>query len=159
MDSITLYVNSRRYYFSSIIDAYSRFAFVTLVPSLSSKNTLQAFLEFKEKYPKKILTVQTDNGGEFLGEFHKFLIEENIKHELIYFRSPKINGVVERFNRTIQEEFINRSEEIFFDLKKFEEKMINYLNWYNFKRPHYSLNFQTPYSYLTKETIIEKSNM
>jgi len=40
-----------------------------------------------------------------------------------------INGVVERFNRTIQEEFINRNDEIYFDLDEFQVKLTGYLDW------------------------------
>jgi transposase InsO family protein len=148
MDSITLYVNSKKFYFSSIIDVFARFAWVKLVPSLSSENVRESFIDFQKIYQRKINTVQTDNGSEFLKFFDKYLKEKNINHEFIYPRSPKINGVVERFNRTIQEEFINRSDEIYFDTNLFEKKMIKYLNWYNYKRPHYALNFKTPYSYL-----------
>lgn len=150
VDSITLYVNCQKYYFISVIDVYTRFAWVKIVKNLTSLSARDSFVEFQEKYKREIKTVQTDNGHEFLKDFDKYLKKKNIKHEFIYQRSPRINGIVERFNRTIQEEFINRSEEIYFDLNLFEEKMIKYLNWYNFRRPHYSLNFKTPYSYLTQ---------
>ncbi|MBI2310066.1 transposase [Candidatus Collierbacteria bacterium] len=55
---------------------------------------------------------------------------------------------VERFNRTIQDEFLNWSDELYYDLFSFEEKLLHYLNWYNTKRPHYSLKMQTPIAYL-----------
>ena len=95
-----------------------------------------------------IRVIQTDNGSEFLGEFDSFLEENHILHQFIYPRSPKINGVVERFNRTIQEEFIERSEEIFYDETVFKKKLTDYIIWYNTKRPHYALKLQTPDAYL-----------
>jgi putative transposase len=92
--------------------------------------------------------VQADNGSEFFKTFHQYLEGENIKHQCIYPKSPKINGVVERFNRTIQEEFINRNDEIYFDLEAFQVKLTGYLEWYNIKRPHAALQYQSPMQFI-----------
>lgn len=148
MDSITLYVLGSRFYFSTIIDVVTKYAICRRVSSLSAVQSLSVFNEFTKSYTYPIRTIQTDNGHEFLGDFHIYLESQNIKHEFIYPRSPRINGVVERFNRTIQEEFINRTDEISFDLSVFNEKLISYLLWYNTKRPHYSLGFKTPMDYM-----------
>jgi hypothetical protein len=145
MDSITLMVMGRRWCFTSIIDVVTKVATVTLTKSLTAKSAqeaLELFIRNQRYLPR---TVQTDNGSEFLGEFHKYLETNNIKHQFIYPRSPKINGVVERFNRTIQEEFINRSDEIFYDQAAFVLKLNKYLIWYNTRRPHYALKFKTPF--------------
>jgi putative transposase len=98
--------------------------------------------------------VQTDNGSEFLKYFHEYLIQTQIKHQFIYPRCPKINGVVERFNRTIQEEFITRNDEIYYDEKLFHDKLNQYLYWYNYQRPHASLQYLTPVAFMN--TIIPK---
>ncbi|NMB56640.1 transposase, partial [Candidatus Beckwithbacteria bacterium] len=66
--------------------------------------------------------------------------ETKIDHIFIYPRSPKINAYIERFNRTIQEEFLERNDKIYYDENKFNQRLNNWLNWYNFKRPHTSLN-------------------
>ena len=63
-------------------------------------------------------------------------LEEHHTSTTIYPKSPKINGVVERFNRTLQEEFINRNDEIYVDLDAFAEKLTGYLRWVNGTRPH-----------------------
>lgn len=148
MDSITIYILGTKYYFSTIIDIVTKFAWCKLVPSLSATNAKQSFIEFKKFYKYKIRIIQTDNGSEFLSEFNEYLEQQNIKHEFIYPRSPKINGVVERFNRTIQEEFLIKQDEITYDKSLFNQKLTNYLIWYNTKRPHQSLNYMTPQSYL-----------
>jgi len=114
----------------------------------SSKQTMLAFGSFQEVYQEIIHTVQTDNGSEFLKTFHQYLDDQDIKHVFIYPNSPKLNGVVERFNRTIQEEFINRSDEIYYDEIKFNHKLNKYLNWYNTKRPHSSLGYQSPMQFM-----------
>lgn len=148
MDSITLFVMNHKYYFITVIDVVTKFAWCTLVKSLSSKQAKEVLLRFMSQYQHSVRAVQTDNGSEFLKDFDDYLQQHNIIHHFIYPRSPRINGVVERFNRTIQDEFLNRSDELYYDLFSFEEKLLHYLNWYNTKRPHYSLKMQTPMAYL-----------
>ena len=150
IDTIHITINKKRLYFVPIIDIYTRYALVRKVPSPSSKQARLVFQEFQRQYQEKIHTIQTDNGSEFLGSFHTFLEEKQLKHIFIYPNSPKLNGVVERFNRTIQEEFINRSDEIYYDQDKFNQKLIKYLNWHNTKRPHSSLNYQSPMQFMQR---------
>lgn len=103
---------------------------------------------FRQKNPTPIHTIQTDNGGEFMARFHEYVESEDLKHVFTYPHSPKINGVVERFNRTIQEEFINRNDEIYYDLEAFQIKLDQYLDWYNYRRPHASLNHVSPMTFI-----------
>ena len=58
--------------------------------------------------------------------------------------------MVERFNRTIQEEFLVRQDEITYNKDLFNQKLTNYLIWYNTKRPHESLSYDTPVEYVEK---------
>jgi len=69
----------------------------------------------------------------------------------------KINGVVERFNRTIQEEFIDNNLEIIHDPVLFTGKLIDYLIFYNTVRVHKSLGLISPMDYLIQKG--EMSNM
>ena len=73
----------------------------------------------------QIHTIQTDNGSEFKGYFDKAIEElENTKHVWSYPKSPKTNGYVERFNWTIQDEFINYEiDTAVYDIKSFDEKL------------------------------------
>lgn len=150
MDSITVYVVGRKYCFITAIDIVTKFAWVKLTTNLSSKQARLALVEFRSQYKQSLRTIQTDNGSEFLGEFDDYLNQMQIKHEFIYQKSPKVNGVVERFNRTIQEEFIDRNDEILYDPEKFNQKLTSYLIWYNTKRPHYSLGQISPAEYMQK---------
>ena len=139
MDSIIVFVNHERHLFMSIMDIYTKYAFVVLVSSLSAKQATRVFQSFQQRNPTAIHTVQTDHGSEFLAGFHEYLGTSGIHHQFIYPNMPKINGCIERFNRTIQEECILRNNEIYYDLEAFQEKLVHYLQWYNEKRPHSSL--------------------
>ena len=152
MDSITLYILGKRWRFMSVIDVATRYAYCTVVASLSSVEARRVFIEFHDHFSHLVTTVQTDNGSEFLGVFHAYCLSHGITHEFIYPRSPKINGMVERFNRTVQEECINRADEVFYDPEGFKRKLTDYMTWYNTKRPHMGLHLQTPVQVLHQFT-------
>ncbi len=148
MDSIVVYINHEKHLFMSVIDIYTKFAFVTSVDTISSARAHEVFKQFQLVNPTPIHTVQTDNGCEFLKSFHEYTEKQRIKHQFIYPKSPKINGFIERFNRTVQEEFILRNDEIYYDQKAFAEKLTKYLYWYNYKRPHASLKYVPPMTFI-----------
>lgn len=150
VDTIEIRLLTNKYYFISIIDIYTRFAFVELVETRSSSCTRESLKRFRVVYPHHIHTVQTDNGSEFLKDFDQYLTGQQLKHIFIYPRSPKINGVVERFNRTIQQEFITRSDDLGINQKRFQEKLTKYLAWYNHKRPHSSLGYKSPMQFMSQ---------
>ena len=154
-----MFVLNKRYYFTTIIDIVSKYAFCRLTKSLTAKSTLSFFTEFLVTSGQTPRQVQTDNGHEFLGEFDKYLVEQQIPHAFTYPRSPRINGVIERFNRTIQEEFLNRSDDLVTqDMIKLRENLDKYLHWYNYQRPHKSLKLQTPSAFLKQLTTNAKQN-
>ena len=148
MDSVVVYIYNIRHNFMCCIDIYTKFAHVRKVKTLSSLQAKLTLKEFQELSPHKIHTIQTDNGSEFFKHFHKYLEQQGIKHQFIYPKSPRINGVIERFNRTIQEEFINRNDEIYYNLEAFQVKLDKYLSWYNTKRPHMALNYLSPQQFI-----------
>lgn len=146
VDTIHLWMNSRKYYFTTIIDITSKCAWCRVSTCHSSRQALVALKEYLDQ-GYLLHTVQTDNGSEFLGIFDQYLTSNQLVHEFIYPRSPKINGVVERFNRTLKEEFLNYNDDYFHDLDIFTKKLHRYLKWYNTGRPHQSLKLKTPLEY------------
>lgn len=147
MDTLHLWVLGKKHYFMTVMDVVTRFAWVSLAKSPSSRQTVLALKQFTREYPYPARVVQTDNGSEFLGEFDRYLEKVGIKHEFVYPRSPKINGYIERFNRTFKEEFLYKHE-LDISEEKFSQKLNQYLIWYNTKRPHQSLNMRPPAIYM-----------
>ena len=150
MDCITIYINREKHMFMSVIDVYTKLALVTKVSSLSSVNARETLKQFQQTCPYHIHAVQTDNGSEFLATFHQYLDGQKIKHLFSYPRSPKTQAFVERFNRTVQDEFIKRNDEIYYDLEAFQVKLNRYLDWYNHKRPHSSLQYMSPVQFINQ---------
>jgi len=56
--------------------------------------------------------------------------------------TPCDNAVIESWHKSFKKEFFKRVK--FIDLCDFETQLFDYINWYNNKRLHSSLNYQTP---------------
>ena len=137
---------------------------VWLKPTLScaspmaSSATTDFMQKFKKVAPLELIAVQTDNGSEFEKHFHLYLGKENIIHFNTYPRSPKQNSEIERFNRTLSDAFIKEHRYLLaYDIDQFNEKLINWLLWYNTRRPHWSLGLISPLRYICNQLSAEKS--
>jgi transposase InsO family protein len=101
-------------YFISFIDDYSRYCYIYLIKEKSQ--VLDTFQSFKSKVElqlnKIIKSVRSDRGGEYydrsdgsrvqrLGNFAKFLKDNEIVPQYIMSGSPAMNDVAERRNRTL----------------------------------------------------------
>ncbi len=157
VDTIVRYDLGTKRYILTAIDLFSRFSFAFAYTRLNSQIALDFFKKLQTVLPFSILTVKTDNGLEFLGEFDSYLAKQGITHYFSFPRTPKSNAYIERFNRSIQEEFIDNNLEYFSDTKQFNEKLMDYLIYFNQVRPHKSLQNQTPLGYLVSKGIL--SNM
>jgi len=157
MDTILRFVDGIRYYFYCAVDVKGKFAFALPYKHLNSQNTVDFFKKVESVFPFSINTVQTDNGLEFLGDFEDYLSKRNISHVFIYPRCCRVNGVVERFNRTIQENFIDNNLDIIHSPKLFTGKLIDYLIFYNTERVHNAHdNTKSPVDYLISEGVMSK---
>ncbi len=145
MDCVTVYMNGIKHYFVTGIDVYTRKAHATLVTTLSGITTTRFLVDWQTTLGYKPHTVQTDNGSEFFGTFHRYLEEKGLTHVFTYPHSPKVNGFVERFNRTFQDQYVNQCDALWSDdSQRAHSKLNSYLNWYNTVRPHSSLAGLTP---------------
>lgn len=151
MDTILRFQDGIKYYFYSAIDTKGKFAFILPYKTLTSANALDFYLKLIQIIPYKILSIQTDNGLEFLGLFDQYLQKQGVPHFFTYPRCPRINGVVERFNRTIQEDFIDYNLDTLHEPKTFSSKLADYLLFYNLIRPHKTLGNIPPIVYLTQK--------
>lgn len=148
MDTVLYFVDGIRNYFYSVVDVRSKFAFSYHYQHLNSQNTVDFFKKLEKVIPYKINTVQTDNGLEFLGDFEDYLKKRNIPHIFIYPRCCKINGVVERYQRSLQEEFIDHNLEYIHNPGVFLLKLMDYMIFFNTRRVHKSLGLISPTDYL-----------
>jgi len=150
-DTVQRVTDGVKDYFYSAIDAKLKFALTLNYKRLNSKNMKDFYERFRALYPLEIKDWQTDNGSENLGEFDKALEKANIPHLFIYPRCPKINSIIERYNRTLQEEFIDNYLDIIHDKPLFHQHLAEYMVFYLTKRIHKSIDKMTPVDYLIKK--------
>ena len=145
LDSIEKFKDGIRRYIITFVDLYSRFSFAIATSSHTSLAAKKFLTVINMVFPYKIENVLTDNGSEFMKDFNVELQKQQINHWHTYPKTPKMNAHCERFNRTIQEEFIDfHKDDLFVDLKLFNNKLLDYLLWFNGERPHFALNVNPP---------------
>ena len=152
-------IKGKRYYIFTCIDRVTKIAFIWI----TNRKTMEMGKQFLEKviafYPYAIHYTLTDNGPEFSYKFlpkrrqtkkeHPFdtVCKKNkIEHRTIKFRHPWTNGMVERFNGKVKGKVIKRY--IFEGKEDLENKLIYYLNSYNFDVKLKQLGYKTPADYL-----------
>jgi transposase InsO family protein len=137
LDTIEKQRNGRRMYILTAIDIYTRTTFSIATRSHSSRTFAHFFHLITQMFPYEIKTVLTDNGSEFKLHLDAMLAKNNITHYHTYPKTPKMNAHCESFNGTIQEEFVDYHVNLLFDdTTKFNEKLKEYLLFYNTKRVH-----------------------
>lgn len=149
VDCVIKIISGLRRYIISAIDYRSEFSFSYGYVSLNSANSTDFLVKLRQVAPFEIKRVQTDNGSEFYKHFHQATESLSITHYWNYPRSPKMNAKIERYNRTVQEEFADWHQATMADdIHQFNQELMSWLIWYNTKRPHWSLNLKSPMQYL-----------
>ena len=156
LDTIEKHLNGSRRYVITFEDIYTRFSFAWGTKSHASPAAKEFFELCLKIFPFPIDFVLTDNGSEFAKEFAKKLKQLHLTHYHTYPRTPKMNSHLERFNRTIQDEFIDFHQNDLLIPEVFNNKVIDYLVWYNTKRVHWA--FQNKLSPLQFIMSIESNN-
>jgi transposase InsO family protein len=145
-DTIVLYWNGKKRYILTGIDHYSKIAFARMYVSKYSRHAADFLTRLHYLFDGKIENVQTDNGSEFARDFRNACERLKINHYFSRPRTPKDNAADERFNRTLQDEFIalgNRTA----DCEIFNRNLTEWLIEYNFRRPHQTLGYSTPINF------------
>lgn len=143
LDTVEIRYNSLKRYIFTAIDKYGKVAYARMYKNKSSYNGEDFLLRLHFLLNGNIPKVGHDNGSEFEKYFKLACQRLGIEQYYSRVRTPKDNPNNERFNRTLQEEFIdlgnfNSEPEIF------NKRLTEWLIEYNFKRPHTALGYQTP---------------
>lgn len=135
------------YYIFAAIDCKSRFGFIYAYRSISSFSGKDFIRRAKEYFPFPIQAVNTDNGSEYLLNFHKEIEKWGIPHFFTNPHCPKQNGRVERLHQTVEYEYLNY-QDLYPDLELVREHCMLFNTKYNTKRYHRSLNYKTPMQFV-----------
>jgi len=147
IDAVIIYWYGERRIIFTAIEEYARIAYARVYKTNSSTYSGDFLKRLLYLCDGKIEVMHSDNGAEFEGEFEKACRKLNIAR--IYSRAytPKDNSSLERFNRTIQEEWLDYSEVGLDDIHKANKDLTHWLIKYNYYRPHQALDYKTPLEY------------
>jgi transposase InsO family protein len=159
-DTVVRFHNGVKRYILTAIDCKTKFAFAYAFSSHTSATAAEFLRLCKSVAPLSLTHIQTDNGSEFAAHFELLLEREGITHFHTYPKSPRQNAEVERFNRTLSEAFIRYHRHLLaYDTAAFNKTLVDWLLWYNTRRPHWSLGLVSPLRYIVSQLPAEESQM
>jgi Integrase core domain. len=130
----------------SAVDLYTRFSLAE-VHTRATANLAAGFLaHLITQAPFPVRAIQVDGGSEFMAEFEETCQRLGIELFVLPPRSPKLNGHVERMQRTFREEFYTRP--LPSRIPELQRELDAYLDYYNRRRPHRALNGLAPLEFL-----------
>jgi len=156
IDTVVRHLDGKKRYTLTAIDVTRRFAYAHAYTNHSSAAARDFLKRLMRRAPFDITAVQTDNGSEFAKYFADACRILAITHYHTYPRCPKMNAHVERFNRTLSEEFLVRHRALLRDDPDAANDALDvWLRWYNEKRPHEALGSLSPMQYIRSTTSVE----
>lgn len=136
-----------RVYLQAVVDTYGSLAFGKLYTSKRPETAVDVLydrvLPFYGEQDLPIEAILTDNGTEYKGRpmihpYEIFLEFNDIQHRNTKVGSPRTNGFVERFNRTVLDEFFRLAfrKKLYESVEVLQTDLDVWLHHYNYERPH-----------------------
>ena len=125
----------------------------------ATSRTASAFIDvLLQRMPFPVKAIQVDGGSEFQDAFEAECQKRGIRLFVLPPRSPKLNGHVERAQRTHTEEFYELTD-CNLDLVELNEALREWEHVYDTVRPHQSLGYLTPLQFLQRHHHYRKEVM
>jgi transposase InsO family protein len=138
-DIFTFRLGGRYAYLVGMIDDYSRYLVgLELYRSQTADQVIEVYRRAVGEYgvPKEVLT---DRGRQYTNwrgttRFERELVKDRVKHIKSQAHHPMTLGKIERFWKTVYEEFLVRAQ--FGSFEEAQERVRHWVKYYNHKRPH-----------------------
>lgn len=130
-------------------DVVSRWDVLGIYGRATANTAAQYLDELVARAPFPIRAIQVDGGSEFKAQFEAACQERAIQLFVLPPSSPKLNGCVERGNRTHREEFYEVYD-LDWTVGGLRPSLLHWEGVYNTVRPHKSLGYLTPQEYITQ---------
>ena len=136
-----------RIYQQTFVDTYSKWAaaklYTTKTPITSADLLNDRVLPFFASHDMGIIRILTDRGTEYCGkvethDYELYLGINNIEHTKTKARHPQTNGICERFNKTVLNEFysITFRRKLYLSLQELQTDLDIWIDEYNNNRTH-----------------------
>lgn len=130
----------------TVVDTFGSWGFAYLhtgkLPEHAAAVLHNEVLPQYEEWGLEVGAVLTDNGREYVGRdshpYELYLALNDITHKKTRVNRPQTNGFVERFNRTLLDEFFRKAfrEKFYESVEELQKDLDKYLRFYNTERPH-----------------------
>jgi putative transposase len=130
-------------------DVVSRWDVIQAHTRATAATAAQFLDTLLHRMPFPIRALQVDGGSEFAAEFEAACQQRGLRLFVLPPRSPKLNGAVERANRTHTEEFYQVTV-CSLEMKKLNRELRQWEKIYNTVRPHQALGYLTPQQFLLR---------
>lgn len=130
-------------------DCVSKWDVLQVCGSATASLAAQFLDTIVRRTPFPVQALQIDGGSEFKGEFETECQKRGIPLYVLPPRSPKLNGCVERSNRTHTEEFYEVTD-FSLEIDELNQQLQAWETVYNTVRPHQALGYLTPLEYIEK---------
>jgi len=128
-------------------DVISRWDVIQAHTRATAQTAAQFLDTLQHRMPFPIRALQVDGGSEFAAEFELACQQRRLHLFVLPPRSPKLNGAVERANRTHTEELYQVTA-CSLEMKKLNRELRHWEKIYNTVRPHQALGYLTPQQFL-----------
>jgi len=138
-DIFTFRLGGRYAYLVGMVDDYSRYMVgLELYRSQTAEQVIEVYRRAVGEYgvPKEVLT---DRGRQYTNwrgttRFERELGKDRVRHIKSQAHHPMTLGKIERFWKTVYEEFLVRAQ--FGSFEEAQERIRHWVRYYNHKRPH-----------------------
>ena len=134
------------------VDVVTRYCAAEVGHGARSATMAEYLDRMLSRLPFKVAAIQIDGGSEFKAEFEAYCKRANLALYVLPPYSPKLNGRVERLQRTFQEEFYDCHCDSF-HLGTLRPALQRFEDDYNQCRPHQALGYLTPTEYLESRKV------
>jgi putative transposase len=136
--------DKKRLYIFVLIDVYSRWAYARAYARMNGAISLRFIMKAQKRASFPFDMLQSDHGPEF-GRW--FVTQVQKKHRYTRIGKPNDNAHIERFNRTLQEECLDKIPN---NVSKINVALRKYLQYYNYQRLHMGISFRVPIQLVAK---------
>lgn len=129
-------------------DVVSRYGVLELHERATARTATLALGAVLDRMPFPVRAIQIDGGSEFMADFEEACRDRGVQLFVLPPRSPKLNGCVERGNRTHTEEFYAWTI-AHPSVAGLTPALRDWEQVYNSIRPHQALGYLTPIEFLS----------
>ena len=146
-DSILIWWYGQRRIIFTALEDKTKLGYARVYTTASSQNGADFLKRLRYVSANQLSVIHSDNGSEFAKTFSDTCKTLGIQQIFSRPHTPKDNPALEKFNHTVQREWLDFSEIGLDDIQEANKDLTEWLIKYNSIRPHQALDYLTPLDY------------